>query len=111
MKILLVALLISAQFITAAYCEDKLALGTSNVVSVAKKPSELPAPIDFDFAWDGFDHRGRTIWACRGVQTGAFVARELCDLKPKVDFQWPDKKIPGHWKPMSGQSCLEDGCL
>jgi hypothetical protein len=39
------------------------------------------------------------IWGCRGVQSGAFVAADFCAFKAQVDTHWPDKKIPGHWKP------------
>jgi hypothetical protein len=58
----------------------------------------LPEPGDIDYAWDEFNHQGRMIWACRGVQSGTFVPPELCAFKPKIDSQWPDKKVPGNWK-------------
>jgi hypothetical protein len=52
---------------------------------------------DSDYAWDEFYHRGRTVWACRGVQTGDFVSESLCAFQPKSDSHWPSKTVPGNW--------------
>jgi hypothetical protein len=98
MKFVLVALLIAAQFASDAYGQDKPKSNDSRASTTAQKSTELPEPVDFDYAWDEFNHRGRMIWACRGVQSGAFVPPELCAFKPKIDSQWPDKKIPHNWK-------------
>jgi hypothetical protein len=65
----------------------------------AKKAREvIPEPGDYDFAWDQFSHRGRMIWACRGVHTGQIVDNSLCAGKDMVDSHWPDKKISPEWK-------------
>ena len=64
----------------------------------ASTTSSSNAFLDNEFAWDEFDHRGSTVWACRGVQTGTFVGRELCKGKDKVDAHWPDKTVPETWR-------------
>jgi hypothetical protein len=98
MKFMLVALLLAAQPGSAAYGQEKPKRNGSDASSTAQKSTESPKSVDYDYAWDEFNHRGRMIWACRGVQSGAFVPPELCAFKPKIDSQWPDKKIPGNWK-------------
>jgi uncharacterized membrane protein len=45
-----------------------------------------------DKAWDWdefYDARGRSVWACRGVQTGRFSEEEKCWYKSKNDRRWP----------------------
>lgn len=58
----------------------------------------IPELGDYDFAWDQFKHRGRMIWACRGVRTGQVVDSNLCAGKDMVDSHWPDKNISPNWK-------------
>jgi hypothetical protein len=81
------------------FCQDT----STSVVShenVAVRNSPVAAGLaDYDYAWDQVAHRGRLIWDCRGLQCGRFVAPELCVNKEMVDTHWPDKKIPGFWKP------------
>ena len=98
MKFLLIASFIAIQFLPGAYCQDKPKLNDPQSSSTTRKSAELPAAVNYDYAWDAFNHRGRLIWACRGVQSGDYVASELCAFKPKVDSQWPDKKLLGSWK-------------
>ena len=98
MKFVPAALLIAAQFASAAYGQDEPEPHDAHASTTARNSTELPAPVDVDYAWDEFNHRGRMIWACRGVQSGAFVPPELCAFKPKIDSQWPDKTVPGNWK-------------
>jgi hypothetical protein len=98
MKFVLIAPLVAAQCASAAYGQDKPKPDDSHAFPTARKSTGLPEPVDDDYAWDEFNHRGRMVWACRGVQSGAFVPPELCAFKPKIDSQWPDKKIPGNWK-------------
>jgi hypothetical protein len=98
-KFLMIALLFMTQFASKAYCqESKFANGSFTPPTTARL-AQLPPPVDYEFAWDEFAHLGEIIWACRGVQSGKFVALEWCDLKPKVDYQWPSKSTPGQWKP------------
>jgi hypothetical protein len=52
---------------------------------------------DSEYAWDEFKHRGRTVWACRGVHTGDFVSESLCAFQPKTDSHWPGKDVPAKW--------------
>ena len=100
---------VATQFACVAYCQNKpnqaapskdkpMQRASSNGSSAGKAPEVEPI-IDYDFAWDEFYHRSRLIWECRGVQSDKFVSREFCAFKEKVDTQWPDKKIPGYWKP------------
>jgi hypothetical protein len=109
MKILVFVLIVATQFARVGYCQDiptRTALRQDKAMQTAseegfsaeKAPGEQTA-IDFDYAWDQFYHRSRLIWECRGVQSGKFVPLEFCAFKEKHDTQWPDKKIPGHWKP------------
>ena len=98
MKFMLAALLFAAQPWSTACGQDKPKRNDADGSPIAQKATESPRPVDYDYAWDEFNHRGRMIWACRGVQSGAFVPPELCAFKPKTDSQWPDKKIPGNWK-------------
>jgi len=98
MRLVLIALLIAAQFASTAYGQDKPKADDSHASPADQKSTALAEPVDYDYAWDEFNHRGRMIWACRGVQSGAFVQPELCAFKPKIDSQWPDKNIPGNWK-------------
>jgi hypothetical protein len=98
MKFVLAALLISTQFASAAYGQDKPKPDNLDRSSTALKSATLPEPVDYDYAWDEFNHRGRLIWTCRGIQSDAFVPAELCKFKPKIDSQWPDKEVPGNWK-------------
>lgn len=47
-----------------------------------------------DKAWDWdefYDTRGRSVWACRGVQTGRFAEEDRCRYKFKDDRRWPSK--------------------
>jgi hypothetical protein len=99
MKIAALALIISSQFASVANCQDKPEPTVSQAAPMSENASKGQAPADYDYAWDQFNHRGKLIWDCRGVQSGAFVAAEFCALKEKVDTHWPDKNIPGHWKP------------
>jgi hypothetical protein len=97
-KLAFAALLIATRLASTAHAQDKPKPDDAQPSRAAEKSAEPPEPVDIDYAWDEFDHRGRMIWACRGVQSGAFVPPELCAFKPKIDSQWPDKKIPGNWK-------------
>ncbi len=54
----------------------------------------LPSSLDDRLVWDQFRHRGTLVWACRGAQTGQFVASSFCATQPMVDARWPDKKMP-----------------
>lgn len=54
----------------------------------------LPSPLDDRLVWDQFRHRGTLVWACRGAQTGQFVANSFCATQPMVDARWPDKEMP-----------------
>lgn len=98
MKFALAALLISTQFASAGYAQEKPKSDESDTSSTTVKSATLPEPVDYDYAWDEFNHRGRMIWTCRGIQSGGFVPPEFCKFKPKIDSQWPDKKVPGNWK-------------
>lgn len=98
MKSALAALLIVTLFTPAAYGQDKPKHNDPSATSNVQTTLGLPEPVDYEYAWDEFNHRGRVIWTCRGIQSGAFVTPELCKFKPKIDSQWPDKKVPGNWK-------------
>lgn len=98
MKSALVALLIAIQFASAAYGQDKPKHDDPGAASIAHTSVGLPEPVDYNYTWDEFNHRGRMVWTCRGIQSGAFVPPELCKFKPKIDSQWPDKKVPSDWK-------------
>jgi len=102
MKIIAFSLFIAMQLLPVAYSQDKLQ-DTPDQAMARPEPtidtqSNIPAPIDYDYAWDQFAHRSALMWECRGVQSGEFVAPDFCAFKEKVDRQWPDKNIPGHWK-------------
>jgi hypothetical protein len=102
MKIIAFSLFIAMQLLPVAYSHDKLLdqpgqgkAGPDEVIDISPT---TPTPIDYNYAWDQFAHRGALMWECRGVQSGEFVAPDFCAFKEKVDKQWPDKNIPGHWK-------------
>lgn len=109
MKILVFVLIVAIQFARVGYCQDKptqMAPRQDKPKLTAprddfsdEKAPETQTAIDYDYAWDQFYHRSRLIWECRGVQSGKFVPPEFCAFKEKQDTQWPDKTIPGHWKP------------
>jgi hypothetical protein len=103
MKIIAFSLFIAMQLLPVAYSQDKLQDTPDQAMArpepTIDTPSNIPAPIDYDYAWDQFAHRSALMWECRGVQSGEFVAPDFCAFKEKVDRQWPDKNIPGHWKP------------
>ena len=52
-----------------------------------------PRPIrDWQWDWDQFYNRNRQlVWACRGVQTGAFAALGKCRHLAKNDLRWPGR--------------------
>jgi len=60
-------------------------------------PSQYEIAPDYDFDWDMFNHQGRMIWTCRGVQTGIFVDESICSGKNKNDVRWPEKHPPAEW--------------
>jgi hypothetical protein len=104
------ALLISGECISQTAeptAQRELSSSTQSEVNFPKKMSQrdlAPSPLDHQMAWDQFSHRGKLIWACRGSQTGDFVAASYCTYAPKVDSKWPDKKTP---KGYSGVPDLE----
>lgn len=99
MKTTFVVLIVSALFPSVGYCQDTAKPLTSTENQASKTSTIIEELTDYDYAWDQFSHRGRMTWACRGLQSGRFVGPELCTFKEKVDTHWPDKKIPGHWRP------------
>lgn len=98
MRLWFVVLVFATQFVSTAYGQEKSQPAATEAASLPKIPVAPSDPVDYDYAWDQFDHRGRMIWDCRGMQSGAIVQAELCKFKPKTDSQWPDKKIPSSWK-------------
>lgn len=64
---------------------------------VLREKHDGKAYSDLEYAWDAFKHRGRMVWACRGVQTGDFVSESLCAFQPKTDAHWPSKDVPANW--------------
>ena len=93
-----VVLVFATQFVSSAYGQEKTKPAAPDAASLPKTPVTSSDPVNYDYAWDQFDHRGKMIWDCRGMQSGAIVQPELCEFKPKTDSQWPDKKIPSSWK-------------
>lgn len=50
---------------------------------------------DTDWDWDEFlDGEQRSVWVCRGVQTGQFAYQQSCAAKPQIDFRWLSKQAP-----------------
>lgn len=99
MKFMTFLLFVAAQSCSVAYSRDRPEPSEPAAIAKVDKVPVVQPPVDYEYAWDAFNHRATMIWECRGVQSGAFVPAEFCAFKQKVDAQWPDKKIPGHWKP------------
>lgn len=99
MKISSFILILPTLFSSVGFCQDTAKPAALHKGSVAAKVAVVEEPADYDYAWDQFAHRGKLIWDCRGLQSGRFVGPEYCVSKEMVDTHWPDKKIPGHWKP------------
>lgn len=76
---------------------QKNEISPSAASEVRREKNDGNSYSDLEYAWDEFKHRGRMVWACRGVQTGDFVSESLCASQPKIDSHWPSKDVPANW--------------
>ncbi|WP_342114915.1 hypothetical protein [Pseudoduganella sp. OTU4001] len=73
-----------------------IAVGTSIGIHGGGDYSPAPAQVsDRDWAWDQYlGESGSSIWACRGIQTGALTDPSRCEGKPLTDTTWPGQNSP-----------------
>jgi hypothetical protein len=79
MRFFAISFIFAAQFVSLAHCQERKSSAVSAAIFIAQKPlvgqavpessdaENIPAPVDYGYAWDQFNHRRMLLWSCRRI--------------------------------------------